>query len=47
MYAVVKEQFVEVLLDIVRVWVKERKPRTSEEAGKLTEDYRQTRKAEL
>ena len=45
--AVVKEQFVEVLPDEVRVWVKERKPRTSEEAGKLAEDYRQARKAEL
>ena len=28
----------EVLLDKVRIWVKERKPRTSEEAGKLAED---------
>ena len=45
--ALVKEQFVEVLLDEVKVWVKERKPRTSEEAGKLAEDYRQARKAEL
>ena len=45
--AVVKEQFVEVLPDKVRVWVKEQKPRTSEEAGKLAEDYRQARKAEL
>ena len=31
--AVVKEQCVEVLPDEVRVWVKEWKPRTSEEAG--------------
>ena len=31
--AVVKEHFVEVLPDEVRVWVKERKPRTSEVAG--------------
>ena len=45
--AVVKEQFVELLPDEVRVWVKERKPKTSEEAGKLAEDYRQARKAEL
>ena len=37
----------EVLPDEVRVWVKERKPRISEEAGKLAEDYRQARKAEL
>ena len=36
-----------VLLDDVRVWVKEWKPRTSEEAGKLAEDYRQALKAEL
>ena len=45
--AVVKEQFVEVLPDEVRVWVKERKLRTSEEAEKQAEDYRQARKAEL
>ena len=44
---VVKEQFVEVLPDNVRIWVKERKPRSSEEAGKLAENYRQARKAEL
>ena len=37
----------EVLPDEVRVWVKVRKPRTSKEAGKLAEDYRQARKAEL
>ena len=43
----VMEQFVEVLPDDVRVWVKERKPRTSQEAGRLAEDYRQARKAEL
>ena len=29
----VKEQFTEVLPEEVKVWVKERKPRTSEEAG--------------
>ena len=45
--AVVNEQFVEVLPDEIRVWAKEGKPKTSEEAGKLAEDYRQTRKAEL
>ena len=45
--ALVKEQFVEVLLDDVKVWVKERKPGTSEEAGSLAEDYRQARKADL
>ena len=44
---VVKKQFVEVLLDDVRIWVKERKSRNSREAGKLAEDYRQARKAEL
>jgi len=43
----VKEQFIEVLPDEVRVWVKERKPRTSEEAGRLAEDYRQARKKDL
>ena len=45
--ALVKEQFVEVLPEDVKVWVKERKPRTSEEAGRLAEDYRQARKADL
>ena len=45
--AVVMEQFVDVLPDDVRVWVKERKPRSSEEAGRLAEDYRQARKTEL
>ena len=45
--AVVTEQFVDVLPDDIRVWVKERKPRSSEEAGRLTEDYRQARKTEL
>ena len=45
--AVVKEQFVEVLPEEVKVWVKERKPRTTQEAGRLAEDYRQARKTEL
>ena len=45
--AVVKEQFIEVLPEEVRVWVKERKPRTTQEAGRLAEDYRQARKVEL
>jgi len=31
----VKEQFVEVLPEEVRVWVKEKKPRTTQEAGRL------------
>jgi len=44
---VVKEQFVEVLPEEVRVWVKERKPRTTQEAGRLAENYRQARKVEL
>ena len=37
----------EVLPEEVRVWVKERKPRTSEDAGRLAENYRQARKTEL
>ena len=45
--AQVKEQFVKVLPEDVKAWVKERKPRTSEEAGRLAEDYRQVRKADL
>jgi len=35
---------VNVLPEDVKVWVKERKPKTSEEAGRLVEDYRQARK---
>ena len=42
-----KEQFVELLPDDVRIWAKERKPRSGEEAGELAEHYRQARKAEL
>ena len=45
--AIVKEQFIEVLPEEVRVWVKERKPRTTQEAGRLAEDYRQARKVKL
>jgi len=37
--AVVKEQLVEVLPDEVKVWVKERKPRRTQEVGRLEEDY--------
>jgi len=43
----VKEQFTEVLPEEVKVWVKERKPGTSEEADRLAEDYRQARKKDL
>ena len=45
--AVAKEEFVEVFPDDVKVWVIERKPRTTQEAGRLAEDYCQARKAEL
>jgi len=41
------EQFISVLPEEVRVWVKERKPQSSEEAGRLAENYRQTRKSDL
>ena len=44
---VVKEQFIEVLPEEVRVWMKERKPRTTQDAGILAEDYREARKVEL
>ena len=44
---VVKEQFTEVLPEEVRVCVKERKPRTTQEAGRLAKDYCQARKVEL
>ena len=42
-----KEQFIEVLPEEAKVWVKEHKPETSEKAGSLAEDFRQARKKEL
>ena len=42
--AVVKEQLLNTLPQDVRVWVKERKPATSKEAGRLAEDYLQAQK---
>ena len=42
--AIVLEQLVNTLLLNVQVWVRERKPKTSEEAGQLADDYLQVRK---
>jgi len=42
-----KEHFVEVLPEEVRVRVKKWKPKTTQEAGRLAEVYRQARKVEL
>ena len=44
--AIVKEQLLSTLADDVRIWVKERKPATSAEAGRLAEDYSQARETE-
>ena len=41
---VVMEQFLETLPTEVRIWVRERTPKTSGEAGQLAEDYEQARK---
>ena len=41
---VVMEQFITMLLEEIRVWVKEHKPETSMIAGKFAEDYQQARK---
>ena len=41
---VILEQLVNTLPEDVRVWVKERKPKTSMEAGQLADDYIQARK---
>ena len=41
---VVLEQLVNALPEEIRVWVKERKPKTSEEASELADDYVQARK---
>ena len=42
--AVVKEQLLQSLPEDVRVWVSERKPATSAEAGRLAENYLQARR---
>ena len=42
--AIVLEQLVNTLPMDVQVWVRERKPKTSEEAGQLADDYLQARK---
>ena len=42
---IIKEQFLNTLAEEVRVWVRERKPTMSKEAGRLAEDYLQARKA--
>ena len=42
-----KEQLLNTLPEDVRVWVSERKPTTSAEAGQLAEDYLQARKMTL
>ncbi len=41
--AVVLEQFLNTLDPETRIWVKERKPKTSDEAGRLADDYEQAR----
>ena len=43
--AIVTEQLLSTLPEEIRVWVKERKPKTSMEAGVLADDYIQARKA--
>ena len=40
----VMEQFITMLLEEIRVWVKEHKPETTMIAGTLVEDYQQARK---
>ncbi len=41
---VILEQFLDTLQPEVRTWVKERKPKSSTEAGRLADDYAQARK---
>ena len=41
--AVVKEQLLATLPEDVRMWVKERKPKTTADAAQLAEDYFQAR----
>ena len=44
--AVVKEQLLTTLPEDVRMWVKERKPKTTTDAAQLAEDYLQARPAQ-
>ena len=47
---IVKEQLLNCLPEDARIWVRERKPKTSEEAGELAEDFvqaRETRDSEV
>ena len=41
---IIQEQFIDVLPEEARVWVKGRKPTSSADAGKLAEDFQQARK---
>ena len=41
---IVMKQFITMLPEEIRVWVKEHKPETSMIAGKLAEHYQQARK---
>jgi len=43
---VVLEQFLSTLPEDVRIFVKERKPKSAEEAGKLADDFSQARRPE-
>ena len=43
---VVLEQFINTLSEEVKIFVLERKPESSEEAGKLADDFQQARKFE-
>ena len=45
--AIVREQFIDILPEDAKVWVKEHKPDSSEAAGRLAEDFRQARKKEM
>jgi hypothetical protein len=40
---IVMEQLIDMLPSHVRVWVKERKPKSSKEAGEFADDYFQAR----
>ncbi|KAL5516789.1 hypothetical protein EMCRGX_G002202 [Ephydatia muelleri] len=42
--AIIQEQLLNTLIPTVRVWVKERKPKTALEAGQLADDYTEARR---
>ena len=44
MDSIIKEQFITILPEEARIWVKERKPKSSKDAGTSVEDFQHARR---